>query len=79
MLHESHELASEFPDLKEKIHDLKTSNTHFARLFYEYERLNKEILQIERGEVGASDAYLEELKKKRLYVKDELYAMLTVS
>ncbi len=77
MLHESHELAAEFPELKDKIHELKMNNHHFARLFEEYEKLNKEILQIERQEIGASDAYLEDLKKKRLHTKDELYSMLT--
>lgn len=76
MISESHELAYEFPEWKEKIHDLKLTNHHFKKLFEEYEKLNWEILRIERNEVGASDAYLEDLKKKRLVVKDELYNIL---
>ncbi|MCS6984657.1 MAG: DUF465 domain-containing protein [Leptospiraceae bacterium] len=76
MIHESHELAAEFPEWKEKIHNLKRSDRHFARLFEEYENINWQILRIERGEEGASDAYLEDLKKKRLYLKDELFHIL---
>ena len=32
MSHTPHELAAEFPEAVDKIHDLKTSNPHFARL-----------------------------------------------
>lgn len=76
MFGEHHDLAHEFPELKEQIHNLKVSNAHFARLFEEYENLDKEIYRIEEQIENTSDTYMEDLKKKRLKVKDELYAML---
>ncbi len=76
MLTESHSLADELPDHKLAIHSLKAENNHFARLFDEYERVNKEILRIEKGAEAASDERLETLKKQRLAAKDEMMKMI---
>jgi uncharacterized protein YdcH (DUF465 family) len=77
MSHVPHELAEEFPEHKARIHDLKIGNGHFARLFDEYHVLNREIHRIEAAGVNVDDAAIEILKKKRLGLKDELFAMLT--
>jgi uncharacterized protein YdcH (DUF465 family) len=45
MVQDHHPLAKDFPELKDKIHALKTSNTHFARLEREYEDLDKAIVR----------------------------------
>lgn len=71
-----HTLISELPEYKEKIHELKMSNHHFAKQYSEYEDLDKEIHRIEIGETPDSDQYLEDLKKKRLALKDELFHTL---
>ena len=76
MFGEHHYLLDEFPEFKQKIHDLKVNNHHFSRLFEEYSKLDKEIYRIEEKIETPSDAYTEELKKKRLLVKDQIYAML---
>lgn len=76
MLTESHSLAEELPDHKLAIHSLKAENKHFARLFDEYERVNKEILRIEKGAEAASDERLETFKKQRLAAKDEMMKMI---
>ncbi len=76
MLGEKHDLHHEFPELGEKIHALKVGNAHFARLFDEYHQVNREVVRIEEGVETTSDQYLEELKKRRLWLKDELYRML---
>lgn len=73
---ENHSLVNEFPEHKDTIHELKSSNGHFAKLFDEYHHTNKEIHRIESGAENTSDEYLEGLKKQRLQHKDELYAML---
>ena len=73
---EQHNLIHEFPELRERIHEMKVGDNHFARLFDEYHELDHEIHRIEQEVEPTSDAYLEELKKKRLHLKDELYAML---
>lgn len=76
MMIENHSLLKEFPEHKKAIHDLKTSNHHFAKLFDEYHEVDKEVHRIEEGIENTGDAYLENLKKKRLHLKDELYQMI---
>ncbi len=76
MLGEKHDLHHEFPELGERIHRLKLENAHFARLFDEYHRVNREVVRIEEGVENTADAYLEGLKRRRLHLKDALYRML---
>lgn len=52
------------------------SDNHFSRLFDEYHTVDHEVVRIEEGVENTSDDYLEELKKKRLSLKDQLFAML---
>jgi uncharacterized protein YdcH (DUF465 family) len=72
-------LANEFPEFKDNIHTLKMENAHFAKLFDEYNAADAEILRIESGAEHASDLDLEGIKKQRLHLKDQLYAMLTAA
>jgi len=76
MSHTPHELTEEFPEAADKIHELKESNAHFARLADEYHELNREIHRIETDLEPASDEHQTELRKKRMALKDEIYAML---
>jgi uncharacterized protein YdcH (DUF465 family) len=76
---ENHSLANEFPEFKERIHDLKQENMHFHRLFNEYHDVDKEVHRIESGAENTSDEYLEGLKKQRLSLKDELFKMLNAT
>ena len=71
-----HDLVHELPEFVEQIRALKVSDGHFLRLSDEYHALVKELHLIEAGLETPSDAYTEELKKRRLAVKDELVAML---
>lgn len=71
-----HPLISEFPEYKKTIHTLKMENNHFKKLFFEYEGIDKEIVRIEQGLENTSDAYIEELKKERLALKDTMHAIL---
>ena len=73
---EHHDLVHEFPQHREKIHALKTSSAHFARLFDEYHLITRDVERVEGEGVPIDDASFEEKKKKRLRLKDELYAML---
>lgn len=72
-----HPLVHEFPEHRETLHRLKLNDTHFARLAAEYEEIDKEIVRIEDEVEAASDVTLETLKKRRLLLKDQLYARLT--
>ena len=71
------ELAHEFPELKHRIHELKLTSPAFRYLYDEYQAVDNEIYRIEQEIETPSDAYTEELKRKRVHLKDRLYGMLT--
>jgi len=71
-----HDLVHEFPEFRERIHVLKGSDAHFARLFDTYHKVDHEVHRIETGAENTSDDYLEQRKKERLHLKDQLYSML---
>jgi hypothetical protein len=71
-----HDLAQEFPGLKQRIHELKLTSPEFNQLYAEYRELDKAIYRIEEEIETPSDSYTEDLKKKRVRLKDKLYAML---
>ena len=76
MYGEHHDLVHELPEHRETIHTLKIENAHFARLFDQYHQLDKEIRRAEQEIDVISDEHAEELKRKRLALKDELFAMI---
>lgn len=71
-----HPLISEFPNQHETIHQLKLDNAHFRRLMEEYEAVDKEIVGMEEGIENPEDSVLNEEKKKRLLLKDQIADML---
>ncbi|PAY00967.1 GTP-binding protein [Pseudoalteromonas sp. HM-SA03] len=73
---ERHSLAKELPEFKDRIHELKLSDGHFSKLFKDYHEVDNEVIRIEDGVEHSSDEYLESLKKKRLWLKDQLYRIL---
>ena len=76
MFGEHHDLVHEFPEYKERIHELKMNDPHFEKLHQEYEAIDKEIYRIEQQIETPTDEYTEQLKKKRALLKDQLYAIL---
>lgn len=72
----NHSLAIEFPQHLEKMRELKSSDAHFAKLFTEYDEDNHAIANYELGGAVIADVALEDLKKKRLKTKDEIYQIL---
>lgn len=77
MSHVPHALHEEFPELADKIHQMKTENAHFQKLFDEYHEVNRAVHRAETDVEPTDDQHMEEMRKKRLALKDELYAMLT--
>ncbi|MDP1733239.1 MAG: DUF465 domain-containing protein [Sulfuritalea sp.] len=71
-----HDLHHEFPEYAETIHALKMGNQHFSRLFDEYHVLTAKIEDLEIKDSPVADVALEDMKKLRVKLKDELYAML---
>lgn len=76
MTHVPHGLHEEFPTAAASITRLRIGDAHFARLAESYESLNREIHRLETDIAPASDEAIEELKKRRLRLKDEIAAML---
>tara|TARA_R110002124_G_scaffold106467_3_gene258255 strand:+ start:13455 stop:13694 length:240 start_codon:yes stop_codon:yes gene_type:complete len=76
MSHTPHELAEEFPADVEKMHALKQSDAHFARLFDDYHDINGQVHRAETDVEPTSDDHLTEMRKTRLALKDEIAAML---
>ncbi len=74
---EHHDLIHEFPELKERIHELKTHDHHFRKLFDEYHELTTSVENMENEVTPVSTLTEEEAKMRRVQLKDELYAMLT--
>ena len=79
MQYEHHGLIHEFPEYREEIHKLKMTNDHFRELFDEYHKLDREVFRVENNIEPRSDMTLEDLKKRRLALKDELFQMLRQS
>ena len=73
---EHHDLIHEFPELRDRIHELKTSNSHFRRLFEEYHHLTRKVENMENETLAVATQTEEEAKLRRVHLKDELYQML---
>ena len=76
MSHVPHELREEFPEFTDVIHKLKEDSAHFRRLAEEYHAVNRSIHRLETGDEHMSQFDEENLRKERLRLKDELYALL---
>lgn len=76
MSHVPHELADDFPEHAERIHALKLSDAHFAKLADAYHEVNRAVHRVETRVEPASEAYEEDLRKQRLRLKDEIAAIL---
>lgn len=71
-----HNLTLEFPEFEEKVNNLKIENSHFKKLFHEFDSLDHEIYRIECDAEPATDETLNDLRIKRVHLKDEIYQFL---
>lgn len=74
--HTPNELADTFPEDAAALHRLKLTDAHFARLAERHHEVNRTIHRIECETEAASDERLEELKRERLRLLDDIAAML---
>ena len=72
-----HQLAEEFPEHAARIHALKLSNAHFQKLADSYHEVNRAIHRAETNVEPVDHLQVETLRKKRLWLKDEIHAMLS--
>ncbi|WP_286828869.1 MULTISPECIES: YdcH family protein [Kordiimonas] len=76
MGHMPHALREEFPEFADKLPRIEESDGHFRRLAEEYRSVNRAILELEAGDETNPHFDEEGLRKKRLFLKDEIYALL---
>lgn len=72
MTHVPHELAEDFPEFAEKIHDLKMNDRHFVRLAEEYHKVNREVHRMETRVEPVTDDVEEDARRRRMALKDEI-------
>ena len=71
-----HDLPDEFPDEALLITRLMKTNYLFGRLASRYDEINHQIYRIESEEEPTTDEVLEQFKKQRLKLKDQIARML---
>lgn len=76
MTHTPHDLHEEFPDQIDVLHDLKTSDAHFAKLCDDYHDINRAIHRAETDVEPTDDLHMITMRKTRLGLKDAIAAAL---
>jgi len=66
-------MLHEYRDIISKI---KVENAHFAKIFERHNELDQKITDVEDGREHMDQLELEALKKEKLRLKDEAYAMI---
>jgi uncharacterized protein YdcH (DUF465 family) len=65
-----------FPEYRELITRLKTTDRHFTNLFDKHNELDQKIQNMISHVESGTPEEIEILKKEKLHLKDELYAIL---
>lgn len=65
-----------FPEHRELISKLKTSDHHFAKLFDKHNELDQKIQNMENHVIPGAPEEIDALKKEKLHLKDQLFAIL---
>lgn len=73
---EHHDLYTEFPELRDAIDAMKADSGYFAALFGRYNRLTGKVENLEEHDMPVADFTLEDMKKARVKLKDEIYQLL---
>lgn len=71
-----HDLHQEFPEFNDAIQVLKAGNARFAMLFASYHRLTGKVEDLQENDMPVADFTIEDMKKQRVMLKDELYHLL---
>ena len=79
MSHTPHELADDFPEHKDRISELKRTSPHFSKLADRYHEINRTIHRMEERIEPVADVTEFSLRRERMMLKDQLYAMLQPS
>lgn len=69
-------MLHEYRDVITHMKENNAANAHFLKVFDKHNELDDQINKAERGEVPMTDLEIEKLKKEKLLLKDEAYAMI---
>lgn len=67
-----HTLQEEFPAEAEKLHQLKVSDAHFAKLLADYDAINDKVHRAETRLDLMTEEEEEGLRRQRMRLKDEI-------
>ena len=73
---EHHDLQHEFPEMHDAISTLRSANPMFARMYATYHRLTGKVEDLEEHDMPVGDFTIEDMKKHRVKLKDDLYHMM---
>ena len=73
---EHHTLHEDFPEHRAAINALRSSHSQFAQLCDEYHEVTREVERLEEDDIPVGDQAFEDMKKKRVKLKDDLYRMI---
>jgi uncharacterized protein YdcH (DUF465 family) len=73
---EHHDLHHEFPEYLDFIHALQASSEQFGHLYDQYQNLTREVERLEEEDLPVDDFTIENMKKHRVWLKDQMYRML---
>ena len=65
-----------FPEYRELITQLKTTDRHFLHMFDQHNALDQKIKNMESHIESGTHEQIETLKKEKLALKDQLYGLL---
>lgn len=65
-----------FPEYRDQITQLKSTDGHFVRLFDQHNALDQQIDRMVSHAEPSTPTQIEQLKKEKLALKDQLYVIL---
>lgn len=65
-----------FPEYRELISQLKTSDLHFQKKFNKHNQLDEDIKNLEQHSSSDYTTEVHDLKLQKLHLKEEIYAIL---
>ncbi|HEX5624100.1 MAG TPA: DUF465 domain-containing protein [Sulfuricurvum sp.] len=69
-------MLHEYRDVITHMKENEATNAHFLKIFDQHNALDDQITKAENGEVPMTDVEMEQLKKEKLLLKDQAYAMI---
>lgn len=69
-------MLHEYRDIITHMKENQEANAHFLKIFDRHNELDEQIVEAEEGAIPMTHTEIEELKKKKLLLKDEAYGII---